>query len=127
MASRRTSWNNIWNDSGKLFGAWIEERKTRSHGGYLSVETYGTSISFQWYKKNSESGSLEELEGETASSLDPQIYGKGEYVCEVYGKNLESQAGGSYITLATSPFAFGVPEPMSAALIAALALLLKRR
>jgi len=127
MVSRRTSWNNIWNDNNKLFGAWIEERKTRSLSEYLDVQTYGTPISQQWYKKDSETGDLEELEGETTSSIDPQIYGKGEYVCEVYGKNLESQAGGTYITLTTSPFAFGVPEPgLMTTLLAAILFLRKK-
>ncbi len=128
MVSRRTSWNNIWNDNSKLFGAWVEERKTRSLSEALDVKTYGTPISQQWYKKNSETGALEELEGETNSSIDPQTYGKGEYVCEVYGKNLESQAGGTYITLTTSPFAFGVPEPgLIATLLVSAAFLLRRK
>lgn len=127
MVSRRTSWNNIWNDSSKLFGAWIEERKNRSLSEYLDVQTYGTPISRQWYKKNSETGALEELEGETSSSIDPQTYGKGEYVCEVYGKNLESQAGGTYITLTTSPFAYGVPEPGLIALLLSAAVIFFRR
>lgn len=126
MVSRRTSWNNIWNDNSKLFGAWIEERKTRSLSEALDVKTYGTPISQQWYKKNSETGALEELEGETNSSIDPQTYGKGEYVCEVYGKNLESQAGGTYITLTTSPFSFGVPEPGLIALLLSAAVIFFR-
>jgi len=128
MVSRRTSWNNIWNDSSKLFGAWIEERKNRSLSEYLDVQTYGTPISQQWYKKNSETGALEELENETSSSIDPQTYGKGEYVCEVYGKNLESQAGGTYITITTSPFAYGVPEPgLIATLLAAAVIFFRRK
>ena len=64
---------------------------------------------------------------ETNSSIDPQTYGKGEYVCEVYGKNLESQAGGTYITLTTSPFAFGVPEPGLLAVLFATTLFLRRK
>ena len=130
MSSRAGNWNNIFNPNQKLLGAWVEQAQTRSRNlsGPLTAQTYGAPISYQWYKQDSESGELTELEGETGSTLDQEQYGKGQYVCGVYGKNLEPQAGGTYVTLYTAPYAYGLPEPGAAVIVLALAaLLLKRR
>ena len=130
MSSRAGNWNNIFNPNQKLLGAWVEQAQTRSRAiiGPLTVETYGTPISYQWYKQDAESGELTELEGETGSTLDQEQYGKGQYVCGVYGKNLEPQAGGTYVTLYTAPFAYGLPEPgLLATLLASAAFLLRRK
>ena len=111
MRTRQNSWNNIWNQSTKLLGAWIEMNMNRSANPSLSVETYGTAISYQWYKQESDSNELVLLEDEDSSTIDPMQHGKGQYVCGVYGRNVEQQAGGNYITMYTEPYDFTLPEP----------------
>jgi hypothetical protein len=111
MSSRTTSWNNIWSQSTKLLGAWIEMNMNRSANPSLSVETYGTAISYQWYKQEADSNELVLLEDEDSSTIDPMQHGRGQYVCGVYGRNVEQQAGGNYVTMYTEPYDFTLPEP----------------
>ena len=124
VASRKTNWNNIWNDSSKLFGAWIAPRRS---AGSVTVEIYGTPSSIQWYKLDTETSELVELQGETETSVDLKAYGSGDYVCGVRGKSLEPNVSGTTSTIYTSPYNYPLPEPALIALLLALGALLRRR
>lgn len=124
VSSRRTNWNNIWNGDAKLFGAWISPMRNPSA---LTVETYGTPSSIQWYKVDPETSNLIELEGETSARTDVRIYGAGNYVCGVSGKSLEPSVSGTTSTIYTSPYAYALPEPAFIGLLLVLGALLKRK
>lgn len=126
MATRSTSWNDIWNEQ-KLMGAWITTSNNRSADFTLVAEIYGTAQSYQWYKLDEITHEPLVLENETEGSLDPKLYGKGEYVCGVRGKNLETQAGGNTITLFTAPFNYTLPEPGILCLFLMLTLLFRKK
>ena len=124
VSSRRTNWNTIWNSNTKLFGAWISPMRNPS---VLTVETYGTPSSIQWYKVDPETSALIELEGETNAGTDVRNYGAGSYVCGVSGKSLEPSVSGTTSTIYTSPYNYALPEPALIGLLLALGALLKGR
>ena len=93
----------------------------------LTVETYGTPDSIQWYKVDPETSNLIELEGETSAGADVRAYGAGNYVCGVSGKSLEPSVSGTTSTIYTSPYAYTLPEPAFIGLLFVLGALLKRR
>ena len=124
LSSRKTNWNNIWNDDSKLLGAWIAPRR---RAGSVTVETYGTPTGMQWYKLNTETSTLLEIEGETEATIDLKTYGAGDYVCSVSGKSLEPSVSGTTSTIYTSPYSYVLPEPALIGLFILAGALLKRR